>query len=71
MIDDPMIDEQTFREALGAVFFALLADRDYVSARASADVLRGAVETGAVQDPAARGILRSIVKSARTAELLS
>ena len=46
-----MIDEQTFREALGAIFFALLADRDYVSARASADVLRGAIETGAVQDP--------------------
>jgi hypothetical protein len=66
-----MIDEQTFREALGAIFFALLADRDYVSARASVDVLRGAVEIGAVQDPAARGILRSIVKSARTAELFS
>jgi hypothetical protein len=66
-----MIDEQTFREALGAVFFALLADRDVTSARASADVLNGAVETGAIHDPAARGVIRSIVKSARAAELLS
>ena len=63
--------EQTFREALGAIFFALLADRDVVSARASAEVLNGAVETGVVQDPAARAILRCIVRSARTAELLT
>jgi hypothetical protein len=66
-----MIDEQTFKETIGAIFFALLADRDFVSAKASADVLRGAIETGAVQDPAARGILRSIVQSARTVELLA
>lgn len=66
-----MIDEETFREALGAIFFALLADRDVASARASAAILNGAIETGAVQDPAARGIIRSIIKSVRTAELLS
>ena len=66
-----MISEQAFKEALGAIFFALLADRDISSARISADVLRTAVESGAVQDPLARGILRSIVMSTQTAELLS
>ena len=65
-----MID-QTFKEAVGAIFFALLADRTVASAQIGAAVLREAVDSGEVQDPAARGMLRSIVKSSRLAELLS
>jgi hypothetical protein len=65
-----MIDEQTFKEALGAVFFACLADCDVATARKAADILEGSVEAGAVQDEAAKEILHSIVRAARVAERL-
>jgi hypothetical protein len=59
-----MIDEQTFKEALGAVFFACLADCDVATARKAADILEGSVETGAVQDMTAKDVLHSIVGAA-------
>jgi hypothetical protein len=66
-----MIDEQTFKEALGAVFFAGLADCDAATARKAAEILEGSIETGAVQDETAREILHSIVGAARIAERLT
>ena len=45
-----MIDKQTFKEPLGAVFFACLADCDAATARKAADILEGSIETGTVQD---------------------
>jgi hypothetical protein len=63
-----MIDEQTFKEALGAIFFACLADCDVATTRKAADILDGAIETGAVQDDTAKEILRSIIGAARVAE---
>jgi hypothetical protein len=40
-----MIDEQTFKKALGAIFFAYLADCGAATARKAADILEGSIET--------------------------
>jgi uncharacterized membrane protein YeiH len=64
------IDEDTLMEALGAVFFAVLTGCGEGTVRDCADTLSGALEAGAVGDPAARDILRTIVRSARVAERL-
>jgi hypothetical protein len=66
-----MIDAQTFKEVLGAVFFACLADCDAATACNAADILEGAIETGAVQDDAAKEVLHSIVRAARVAKRLT
>jgi hypothetical protein len=55
---------ESFRQALGAVYFALAeaAGGDYVFDRAS-DILTDAVISGAIDDPYARAAVMAIVRS--------
>ena len=55
--------DQTTKEVAGAIFYALLSLYDDAAERESIQLLRDAVETGAVKDPVARSILQSIVRS--------
>jgi hypothetical protein len=65
-----MIDEETLTEALGAVFFAVLTGCGEGTIRDCATTLASAVEAGAVDDPVARDVLRTIIRSAKVAERL-
>lgn len=58
---------QTTKEVAGAIFYAMLSLYDDEAERESIQLLRDAVTTGAVQDPIARSILTSIVRSSKTA----
>jgi hypothetical protein len=57
---------QTTREVAGAIFYAMLSLYDDAAERESIQLLRDAVNTGAVKDPIARSILTSIVRSSKT-----
>jgi hypothetical protein len=48
-----------------AIFYALLSLYDDAAERESTQLLRDAVDTGAVKDPIARSILNSIVSSSK------
>jgi hypothetical protein len=54
---------QATKEVAGAIFYALLSLYDDAAERESVELLTDMLETGAVRDPAARSILRSIVRS--------
>jgi hypothetical protein len=56
---------QTTKEAVGAIFFALLSLYDDAAERESVQLLNDMLETGAVRDPAARSILQSIARNSR------
>ena len=56
---------QTTKEAMGAIFYAMLSLYDDAAERESIQLLKDMIETGAVRDPAARSILRSIVRSSK------
>ena len=60
---------ESFRQALGAVYFALAeaAGGDAVLDRAS-DILTDAVISGAVDDPYARAAVMALVRSSSKAE---
>ena len=57
--------DQTTREVAGAIFFALLSLYDDAAERESVQLLKDMLETGAVRDPTARDILRSITRSSK------
>ena len=57
---------QTTKEVASAIFYALLSLYDDAAERESTQLLRDAVDTGAVKDPIARSILNSIVSSSKT-----
>ena len=59
--------DQTTQEVAGAIFYALLSLYDDAAERESIQLLADMLETGAVRDPAARSILRSITRSSRAA----
>jgi hypothetical protein len=63
-----MDNYQTTKEAVGAIFFALLSLYDDAAERESVQLLNDMLETGAVRDPAARSILRSITRNSRVIE---
>jgi hypothetical protein len=53
--------EQTLREVIGPVFFALLSLYDKDAERESVEMLRNALACGGVTDPVAKEVLRAIV----------
>ena len=61
--------DQTIKEVAGAIFYALLSLYDDAAERESVQLLTDMLETGAVRDPTARSILRSITKNSRAARL--
>jgi len=58
---------QAMKEVAGAIFYAMLSLYDDAAERENIQLLRDAVDTGAVKDPIARSILNSIVSSSRVA----
>jgi hypothetical protein len=60
--------DQTTKEVAGAIFYALLSLYDDAAERESVQLLTDMLETGAVRDPAARSILRSIARNSRAVE---
>ena len=56
---------QTTKEVASAIFYAMLSLYDDDAERESIQLLRDAVDTGAVRDPIARSILTSIVRSSK------
>ena len=59
---------QATKEVAGAIFYALLSLYDDAAERESVQLLTDMLETGAVRDPAARSILRSIARNSRAVE---
>jgi hypothetical protein len=53
--------EQTLREVVGSVFYALLSLYDRDAEQESVQLLRIALANGGVTDPVAQDVLRSIV----------
>jgi hypothetical protein len=53
--------EQTLREIIGPVFYALLSLYDREAEKESVHLLRAALANGGVTDPVAQDVLRSIV----------
>ena len=53
--------EQTLREIVGPLFFALLSLYDRDAERESVQLLRDTLASGGVTDPIAKDVLRSIV----------
>jgi hypothetical protein len=58
---------QATKEVAGAIFYALLSLYDDAAERESVQLLADMLETGAVRDPAARSILRSITRHSKVA----
>ncbi len=56
---------QTTKEVAGAIFYAMLSLYDDAAERERIQLLRDAVETGAVKDPIARSILTTIVSNSK------
>jgi hypothetical protein len=56
---------QTTKEVAGAIFYALLSLYDDAAERESIQLLRDMVSTGAIKDPMARDVLRSIARSSK------
>ena len=59
--------EQTLREVIGTVFFAMLSLYDRDAERQSVQLLRDALASGGVTDPIANDVLRSIVGASELA----
>jgi hypothetical protein len=53
--------EQTLREIVGPIFFAMLSLYDRDAERESVQLLRDTLASGGVTNPIARNVLRSIV----------
>lgn len=53
--------EQTLREIVGPIFFAMLSLYDRDAEKESVQLLRDALASGGVTDPIAKEVLRSIV----------
>jgi hypothetical protein len=61
--------EQTLREIVGPLFFALLSLYDRDAEAESVQHLRDVLISGGVTDPIARDVLRSIVGASETTRL--
>lgn len=55
------MSEQTIREIVGPMFFALLSLYDRDAEQESVQLLRDALKSGGVTDPIAKSVLASIV----------
>jgi hypothetical protein len=53
--------EQTLRETMGPIFFAMLSLFDKDAERESVEMLRNALDCGGVTDPIAKDVLRAII----------
>lgn len=53
--------EQTLRETMGPIFFAMLSLYDKDAERESVEMLRSAIKSGGVTDPIAKEVLRAII----------
>jgi hypothetical protein len=59
--------EQSLKETAGTIFYALASLFDDDAKHEAVLLLRDAVETGAVRDPAAADILLAIVRNSKVA----
>ncbi len=59
--------EQTLREVIGPVFFAMLSLYDKDAERELVEMLRNAIDCGGVTDPIAKEVLRAIIGASELA----
>lgn len=60
--------EQTLREVIAPVFFAMLSLYDRAAERESIALLRDALATGEIRDRTAKNVLQSIVDASELAD---